>query len=324
MEEIRLLQLTARRLLLLIPTMILVTFGVFSLIALAPGDAATYIAGGQNASPAKVAEVREELGLDDPYLVQYLRWLGAALRLDFGESLVSDQSVTDEIMYRLPVTLSIMLGSVFVGLLVALPIGLISGSRPGGLVDKMLLLVTSAALATPNFVLAIVLINFFAVKWGWFDPIGFTRLTSEDGLQVGPWLKSMTLPSLALGLGFAARLARQIRAGIVDTLDEPYVRTAWAKGSRPRRVICKHVLKNAAVPSVTVAGLMIGGMLGGTVIVESIFAAPGLGQYLVRAITSRDMPVVQGVAVMFVVAFALINLAVDLIYGWLNPKIEVA
>jgi peptide/nickel transport system permease protein len=318
------LQLVVRRLVLLIPTMVLVTFGVFSLLALAPGDAATYIAGGQNASPERIEAVREQLGLDDPYLVQYGRWLGDAVRLDFGNSLTSGGSVIDEVQHRLPVTLSIIGGSVTVGLLLAVPVGLLSGSRPGGIVDRVLLWATSAALSTPNFVTAIVLINFLAVKQGWFDPVGFQRLTGREGLQVVGWLKSLTLPSLALGLGFAARLARQIRAGIVDTLDEPYIRTAWAKGASPARVICRHVLKNAAMPSVTVLGLLIGGMLGGTVIIESIFSAPGIGEYLVRAITSRDLPVVQGVAVMFVLAFAVINLAVDVVYGWLNPKIEVA
>jgi peptide/nickel transport system permease protein len=317
------LQLVARRLLLLIPTLLLVTFGAFSLVALVPGDAATYLAGGETASPERIAEVRDELGLDDPHLVQYGRWLRGAVRLDFGDSLYGG-SVTDQIRHRLPVTLSIVGASVVIGLALAIPIGLWSGARHGGLVDRALLLVTSAGLSIPNFVIAIVLVNYLAVGLGWFDAVGFTRLTSDDGLEVFGWLKSLTLPAISLGIGVAARLARQIRAGVVDTLDEPYIRTAWAKGCSPRRVICMHVFKNAAIPTVTVAGLLIGAMLGGTVIVEAIFSAPGIGEYLVRAIGQRDLPVIQGVVVMFVLAFALINLLVDLIYGWLNPKIEVA
>lgn len=319
------LQLVVRRLLLLVPTMLLVTFGAYSLMVLVPGDAATFLAGGENASPERVEEVREELGLNDAYLVQYGRWLGNAARLDFGESLVSGGEVTDEIQNRLPVTLSIMLGAVVIGLALAVPIGLWSGARQGGLVDRALLLVTSIGLAIPNFVLAVVLVNYFAIRWGWFDAVGFTRLTGTDGqLQLGDWLKSLALPSIALGVGVAARLARQVRAGVIDTLDEPYIRTAWAKGCPPRTVIGKHVLKNAAIPSVTIAGLLIGGMLGGTVIIEAIFSAPGIGEYLVRAITSRDIPAIQGVAVMFVLSFAVINLVVDVAYGWLNPKVEVA
>lgn len=317
-------QLIGRRLLLLIPTMLLVTFGVFSLSTLVPGDAATTLAGGMNASPEKIEQVREELGLDDPLLVQYGRWLGDAVTLDFGKSLTTGGDVSDEIRHRLPITLSIVLASVVIGLALGIPIGLVGGANPGGWVDRVLLAVTSAGLAIPNFVLALLLVNFLAISLGWFDAIGFTRLTSGDGLDVGGWLKSLTLPSLALGIGIAARLARQVRAGVVDVLGEPYVRTAWAKGCRPRTVIGKHVFKNAAMPTVTVAGLLIGGLLGGTVIIEFIFASPGVGEYLVRAIAGNDLPVIQGVSVMFVLAFAIINLVVDVLYGWLNPKVQVA
>jgi peptide/nickel transport system permease protein len=317
-------QLIGRRLLLLIPTLLLVTFGVFSLIAIVPGDPATFLAGGQNASPARIEQVREDLGLNDPLVVQYGRWVSDAVRLDFGESLTTGKRVTDEIRHRLPVTLSIVFGSLVVGLALGIPTGLVSGARQGGWLDRSLLTLTSAGLAIPNFVLAILLINFFAINLGWFDAIGFTRLTSDDGLRLTEWLKSITLPSIALGVGVAARLARQVRAGVVDVLDEPYIRTAWAKGCRPVTVIGKHVFKNAAMPTVTVAGLLIGGMIGGTVIIEAIFASPGIGEYLVRAIVGNDLPVIQGVAVMFVLAFAIINLIVDLVYGWLNPKVKVA
>jgi peptide/nickel transport system permease protein len=314
------LQLIGRRLILLIPTLLIVTFGVFSLVTLVPGDAATTLAGGENATPAKIEEVREELGLNDPLVVQYLAWLSDAVRLDFGNSLTTGDSVTDEIMHRLPVTLSIVGGAIIIGVVIALPMGLIGGSRPGGWVDRTLLFLSSAGLAIPNFVLAILLINVFAINLGWFDAVGFTRLT-EDPQE---WLKSLTLPAFALGIGVSARLARQIRAGVVDTLGEPYIRTAWAKGCKQRTVIAKHVFKNAALPAVTVAGLLIGGMIGGTVIIEAIFAAPGVGEYLVRAITQNDLPVIQGVAVMFVLSYVLLNLLVDIIYGWLNPKVQVA
>jgi peptide/nickel transport system permease protein len=318
------LQLIGRRLLLLIPTLLIVTFGVFMLITLVPGDAATTLAGGENATPARVEQVRTQLGLDDPLLVQYGRWLGDAVHLDFGRSLTSDQDVTGEIQSRLPTTLSIVFGAMVVGLVVGVPLGLVSGAKQGSLLDRMLLALTSVGLAIPNFVLAILLINLFAVNLGWFDAVGFTTLTGNDGFQPAAWLKSLALPSLALGVGVAARLARQVRTGVVDTMNEPYIRTAWAKGCDPKTVVRKHVFKNAAIPTVTVAGLLLGGMIGGTVIIERIFSIRGVGDYLVTAINAKDLPVIQGIVVMFVLAFAIINIVVDVMYGWLNPKVQVA
>ncbi|MET0728503.1 MAG: ABC transporter permease [Acidimicrobiales bacterium] len=315
------LPLIGRRLLLLVPTLLLVTFGVFSLVALVPGDAATSLAGGESATPERIEQVREELGLNDPFLLQYANWLSDAIRLDFGDSLVSGESVSAEIQNRMPVTLSIVLGAIVIGIVVGIPIGILAGARQGGWVDRVLLALTSIGLAVPNFVLAILLVNWIAVNLGWVDPIGFSRLT-EDGFV--PWLKSLALPAIALGIGTAARLARQVRAGVIDTMGAAYVRTAWAKGCRPMTVVGKHVLKNAAIPTITVAGLLVGGMIGGTVIIEAIFAIPGVGQYMVNSIISADLPVIQGVTVMFVLAFAIINLAVDLLYGWLNPKVTVS
>lgn len=317
------LPLIARRLLLLIPTLLLVTFGVFMLTALVPGDAATTLAGGETATPERIEQVREELGLNEPFVVQYLDWLGDAVRLDFGNSLVTGISVSDEITTRLPVTLSIVVAAMVIGIVLGVPAGIIAGARRGGLVDRFLLAVTSLGLSIPNFVLAMVLVNYFAISLGWFDAIGFTRLTGPDGLQVTEWLKSLTLPAVALGVGMAARLARQVRAGVVDTLGAPYVRTAWAKGAGPARVVTRHVFKNAAIPTVTVLGLLIGGMIGGTVIIEAIFIIPGIGDYMVKSILNTDVPVIQGVTVMFVIAFAIINLVTDVLYGWLNPKVQM-
>lgn len=319
------LPLIARRLLLLVPTVVGVTFGIFWLMSIAPGDVATQLAGGSAGTEERIAEIRSELGLDDPLVVQYGRWLGDAVRLDFGDSLVSGSPVLDEIRHRLPVTLSITVGAMIVGLFLGIPLGIISGARNGGIVDRVLLFITSLGLSIPNFVLAILLINVLSIRMGWFDAVGFNRLTSaDDGLQVGLWLQSILLPSLALGVGVAARLARQVRAGVVDTLQAPYVRTAWAKGCRPVRVVGKHVFKNAAIPTATVFGLLFSGLLGGTVIVESIFAMPGLGDYLVRAVIGNDLPVIQGLTVMFILVYVGVNLVVDIVYGWLNPRINVS
>lgn len=319
------LTLIARRLLFLVPTILLVTFGMFVLVSISPNDPAVRLAGGSDfATPERIAEVRDELGLDEPLLSQYASWLGDAARFDLGDSFVTGNDVVGEIRHRLPITLSITLGALVVGLVLGLPFGVAAGAKAGGLLDRSLLFATSGGLSIPNFVLGLLLINFFAIRLDWFDAIGFDRLTADGGLQVGAWLKSLTLPSLALGVGVGARLARQVRAGIVDTMQEPYVRTAWAKGLRPMVVVGKHVLKNAAIPTVTVFGALFSAMLGGTVIIETLFGAPGLGEYLARAVGEGDLPVIQALSIMFILVYVFVNLAVDIVYGWLNPRISVA
>jgi peptide/nickel transport system permease protein len=311
--------LIARRLVALLPILLLVSLGVFALVTVVPGDAAARIAGGADASLEEIEAVRTELGLDDPLLVQYGRWLQGAVRLDLGESYISGRSVTDEIRSRMPITLAIAFGAIAVAVVLGVPAGIVAGTRPGGLVDRACLLGTSLGIAVPNFVVAIVLVTVFAVNLGWFDPTGFVRFSDSPS----GWLRSLILPSLALGAWAAASLARQVRAGLIDVLATSYVRTAWAKGARPGRVVGKHALKNAAIPAVTVLGLQLGTLLGGAVIVEQIFSIQGLGIYLVRAIIDFDLPVIQGVTIVFVLTYALINLVVDVAYGWLNPKVRV-
>ncbi len=319
------LSLVARRLVLLIPTLLLVTFGVFALQAIVPGDAAVFVAGGANASESRILEVREQLGLDDPFLVQYGRWLGDAVQLDLGTSTISGTGVASDLWSRLPVTLSILVGGLVCGLVLGVPVGLWSGAREGGFVDRVTLWTTSLGLAVPSFVVAVVLRSLVVTRWGWIkEAVGFTHPTSSDGLQLGGWLRSILLPSLSLGVGIAARLARTVRAGVIDTMHEPYVRTAWAKGCPPVSVIGRHVFKNAALSTVTIVGLLMGSLLGGTVLIEKIFGMSGVGDYLIRAIINKDLPVIQGATVMFVLGFVVINLVVDLMYGWLNPRVEVA
>lgn len=312
--------LVVRRLLALIPILIIVSFGVFALVTIVPGDAAARAAGGLDATREEIEQKREELGLNDPLLVQYGRWLGNAARFDLGESVISGRSVTDQILSRMPITMSIAFGAMVVSLVLGVPTGVIAGMRPGGLADRFCLLGTSLGIAIPNFVLAIFLVSIFAVTLGWFDAIGFVRFTESPW----GWLRSVTLPALALGVSAAASLARQVRAGLIGVLATSYIRTAWAKGGRPRGVVGKHALKNAAIPAVTVLGLQLGVLLGGAVIIEQIFAIQGLGVYLVRGILDFDLPVIQGVTIVFVVTYALINLGVDVAYGWLNPKVRVA
>jgi len=245
--------LVVRRLLSLVPTLLLVSFGVFALISLVPGDAAVKVAGGDQASTARIEQVRHQLGLDDPFAVQYEHWVTRAAHGDLGRSLVSGERVDTAIWSRLPVTLSIALAALFVCVAVGLPLGLLAGLRPGGIVDRTVLVVTSVAIGVPSFVLAMGLVTVFAVHLRWFEPVGFVRLSASPW----QWLRSVTLPALALGAWPAASLARQIRAGIVDALRSPYVRTAWAKGAGVWRVVSIHALKNAAIASLTVVGLQL-------------------------------------------------------------------
>jgi peptide/nickel transport system permease protein len=311
--------LIARRLIALVPILLLVSFGVFLLVSLVPGDAAVTLAGGQDATPASIAHVRAELHLNEPIIDQYGRWLSRAVRLDFGKSLQDGTSVSSALRSRIPVTLGLVVAATVVSLLIGVPLGIISGLRPGGGADRASRLTASLGVAIPNFWLAVVLVAVFAVHWHLLPPSGYAGLAKSPG----GWLRHMVLPAVALGLASAAGLARQLRAELVDVLDATYIRTAWAKGARARRVVAKHALKNAAIPAVTILGLQIGYLLGGAVIVEQIFALPGLGSYFIRGVLSSDLPVIQGVTIVFVLGQLAMSLLVDLSYGLLNPKVRV-
>jgi peptide/nickel transport system permease protein len=311
--------LILRRLLSLIPLLLLVSFGVYLLVALVPGDAAITLAGGENATPEKIAEVRAELHLDDPLVSQYGRWLGNAVQGDLGTSLYSHVSVSDDIRDRLPVTVGLVLAALFVGLVIGVPLGVLSALRPGGAIDKSSRLGTSVAIAIPNYWLAIELVVLFAVTWKLLPASGYVPFSENPS----EWLRHIALPAVALGVWSAASLARQLRASLIDSLDTRYVRTAWAKGAGTTRVVLKHAMKNAAIPVVTVLGLQVGYLLGGTVIVEQIFSIPGLGPYFIRAVTSFDVPAIQGVAIVFVLIAVTLSLLVDISYGLLDPRVRV-
>ena len=309
-----------RRLLALVPVLLIVSFAVFFLLALVPGDPAITLAGGVTATPAQIAHVTAQLHLNDPLLVQYGRWLGNALHGNLGTSISTGQPVTQQIEQRFPVTFGLVVASAIVSLVVGIPVGLISGIRPQGVVDGGARTFTTLGLAVPSFWLAVLLVSIFAVHWHVFPPTGYTSIsTSFTG-----WLRDITLPAITLGVLVGATLARQLRASLIDTLDTPYIRTAWAKGGTRRTVLFRHGLKNAAMPVVTVFGIQIGYLLGGAVIIEQIFALPGLGPYMLSGITDHDLPVVQGVAVVFVLFQMAMSLLVDISYGYLNPKVRVS
>lgn len=313
-------RLVGRRLVTLIPVLVLVSFGVFMLVALVPGDPAVTLAGGTNASPQAIARIRVQLHLNQSLLMQYWHWLIGVVHLDFGRSLLTGAPVWHQIASRLPVTLSLVLAAGVVAVAVGIPIGVVSALRQNGASDVGARLATSVGISMPNFWLAVILVSVLSVRLRIFPPTGFTPISvSFEG-----WLRTVTLPALSLGVGVAAVVARQLRRSLIEVLQAAYVRTAWAKGAGAGRVVVMHALKNAAIPAVTVLGIQIGYLLGGAVIIEQIFSVPGLGSYMLQGITNHDLPVVQGVALVFVAFQMAMSLLVDISYGYLNPRVRSA
>jgi peptide/nickel transport system permease protein len=253
-------------------------------------------------------------------VVQYGRWLGRAVQGDLGKSVLTGRSVGGDISNKLPISLSIALGGALFGVLIGVPAGIISGMRAGTKVDRSVVLGATMGLAIPNFVLAIILVLLFAVDLAWLPAVGFTRLTDSPT----DFLKSLVLPSIALGTAVGAAMARQLRGELADVMSQSYVRTAWAKGGSVSRVVGKHALKNAAIPGITVLGLSISGLLGGTVLIEQILSVPGLGTYLLQGIQAKDTSVVLGCTLLFVVMYVTMSFLIDIAYGLVNPRVRVA
>jgi peptide/nickel transport system permease protein len=308
-----------RRLLALVPLLVIISFVVFSLVLLLPGDPARAIAGGATADEATVQAVREKLHLDEPFPAQYARWAGNAVTGDLGESWFEQRSVASEIAARFPVTLSMVVGGVVVAVAIGVPLGLLAGTRPGSAVDRLVTGVTSLGVAMPDFWLAIILVTVFAVDRNLLPSGGYVPLWDDPT----EWARHLVLPWIAIGVGGSATIARQLRGALADELQSDYTRTARAKGLAPRTVTMKHALKNAAMPAVTVLGIQIAYALGGTVIMEQIFGIPGMGSYALQALGNRDLPVIQGVVMLTAVIFLLMNLVVDVVYAYLNPKVRL-
>lgn len=306
-----------RRFVSMIPVLFLVSVIVFSLLHLTPGDPATTILG-EEATPESLAALREELGLNEPLPVQYVRWLADVLQGDLGRSLRTNKPVSESIIDRLPVTLELTILSIIISLVIAIPVGIISALRRNSVADSTSTTIALMGISLPNFFLAILLIFLFSVRLGWLPPIGYTPFL-EDPVDN---LKRMIMPALTLGTALAAIVMRMTRSSLLEVLDQDYIRTARAKGLRESRMIRVHALKNALIPVVTIVGLQIGGLLGGAIITETIFVQPGIGRLLVDAIFQRDFPVVQGVVLFASIAFLMANLAVDLAYAYLDPRIR--
>jgi peptide/nickel transport system permease protein len=311
------IRFVGQRLLMAVPTIVLVTFLVFVLMELSPTDPAVALAG-DNPTPERLAEVRAALGLDEPFLQRYLEWGLNALTGDLGTSPVTHQSVLSDLMFRLPITASLVLLAMIFAIVIGVGLGTVAALKRGGLVDWLANSVANLLLAVPPFVAAILLVLFLAVMNPLFPATGFADL----GAGVAPWLQFMTLPALSLAIIPAALLTRQVRGALIDALEEDYIRTARAKGLRKWRVVTKHAAKNAAVPAVTVLGLVVTHMFGGAVVVEKIFAIPGLGSVSVDSVLTGDLVTLQGMVLLVAVLVTVVNLLVDASYGYFNPRLR--
>jgi peptide/nickel transport system permease protein len=307
----------ARRLLVAIPSLLIASLVVFALPRLIPGDVVALMLE-EKAYARDLAELRAKLGLDRPLHVQYVDWLGRVLRGDLGESLWTKRPVVEELARRLPVTLELSLLATVFAVLIGVPVGVVSAIRQDTLRDYAARSTAVLGLSVPSFWLATLVIVLPAIWWGWRPTGGFVVFSQAPLANLGQLL----LPALILGLASAAALMRLVRGMLLEVLRQDYVRTAWAKGLRERVVVLKHSLRNAVIPVVTVLGIQIAQVLGGTVIVETIFGLPGLSRFLFDAINQRDYPVIQGINLVVVSLIVLINLAVDAVYAVLDPRIR--
>ncbi|WP_194829802.1 ABC transporter permease [Nocardia sp. XZ_19_231] len=312
------LRIMLRRTLSAIPLLLALSLFVFVLLDLMEGNAAR-AAAGENATAEDVAAASARLGLDKPLLVRYALWLGNAIQGDLGQSLLSSQSVSSLIMERVPVTLSLALVTMIIAILVGIPLGVVAALRPNRPLDRVVTGIASILMAMPPFVVGLVLVLVFAISTTLFPATGYSAL-GESGF--GEWLNHLILPAIALAVISGAELARQTRAAMVDTLGMDFVRTARAKGLRSPMIIGKHGLKNAGVPIVTVLGLQAGRVLGGAVTVEFVFALPGFGSLAVSSVNQRDIPVILGIVMVSAVGVLIVNLVVDISYGYFNPRLR--
>ena len=308
-----------RRLVLSIPILLLVSIMVFGLIHLIPGDPVTVILG-QEATPEAAAALRHELGLDQPLLIQYVTWVSHVLRGDLGRSLVDRTPVIDQIKLRLPVTLELTIGTFLIALLIAIPAGVLSATRRGSVADYTSTLIALGGLSVPSFWLGIMFILFFAVRLHWFPASGYVPFAQDPRAN----LAAMIMPMVATGIRESAALTRMLRSSLLEVLNADYVRTARGKGLNEWLVVMRHAFRNALVPVVTSAGLLLAGLIGGLVITETIFAIPGFGRLIVEAIYQRDFVTVQGAILVSALLVVAINLIVDLIYALIDPRIRLA
>lgn len=298
-----------KRILLLIPVLLGVSLLVFAIMSLTPGDPAQLILG-ENAPKEAILKLREEMGLNDPFFMQYFRFVKNAIMGDFGRSYTTGREVFGEIFARFPNTLILAVIGIIISVCIGIPIGIISATRQYSFLDSFSMVIALLGVSMPVFWLGLMLILTFSVKLGWLPSGGF------DGL------KSIILPAVTLGVGSAAIITRMTRSSMLEVIRQDYIRTARAKGVAEKVVINKHALKNALIPIITVVGLQFGHLLGGAVLTESVYSWPGVGRLMVDAIRQKDTPTVLAAVVFLAAAFSVVNLLVDILYAYVDPRIK--
>jgi peptide/nickel transport system permease protein len=306
-----------RRLILMIPVILIVGIVVFMLVHITPGDPAAVMLG-DRATVDQVEQLREEMGLNDPLAVQFVEWFSHALRLDFGDSFFLDMPVTAALRERAQPTILLTSYALFFEIIIGVPAGVIAAIRRNSLLDRGLMILSIAGAAIPTFFLGIVLILIFAVRLQWLPSGGYVPIQEDPVAH----FKSMILPAFTLGFSAAGLLARLVRSSMLDVMRDDYIRTAMAKGLKFRRVVTGHALRNALIPAVTVIGYSLGALLGGAVVTETVFTIPGMGRLVVQSIARRDYPLIQGAVMLTAAIYVLVNLLVDVLYVYIDPRIR--
>jgi peptide/nickel transport system permease protein len=315
------LQFILRRVLLLIPILFGVSVITFVLVRSLPGDPASIAIGvDQRITPEQRALVRKSYGLDESRPVQYAKWMKHVLRGDLGYSLRTKRPLTTELRLRLPVTVQLAFMAALLGIIPAVSIGVLAALKRNSVADYAATMVTLIGISAPGFLIAILLILLFSYRLKWLPPVGYEKFTED------PWgnLKGMIMPAISLAMPFAAVMMRNTRSAVLEVINQDYVRVARAKGLSNSRVLLRHILPNSALPIITIAGIQLAGLLGGTVIIEQIFGLPGLGRYIYDAIRNRDYPVVQGVTLVLATIFVTVSMLVDILYAVVDPRLRRA
>jgi len=307
----------ARRLLAAIPVIIMVAVVVFAMLRLTPGDPAAILAG-DDATTEQLEQIRQSMGLDKPILTQFAVWVGQLAQGDLGQSLLSRKPVLDLISERVGPTVALAVSVLIVTILVAIPMGIIAARHRGKLLDRVVMTLSVFGFSVPVFVVGYLIIYLLALKLGWFPVQGYRPLANG----FWPFAQRLVLPTLALSGIYIALVARITRSSIIEVMNEDYIRTARAKGARESTILLRHALKNAAVPIVTIIGIGVAALITGVVVTESVFNLPGLGRLVVEAVLARDYPIIQGLILLFSLAYILINLVVDVLYTVFDPRIR--
>jgi peptide/nickel transport system permease protein len=314
-------QYVVKRLLLMIPTLLGAALVIFLLMNLVPGDVALLIIGGDQGGDINTHELeklRQQLGLNRPLYVQFLSWLWGVMRLDFGKSLWTGASVIEELMIRLPLSLEVAIAATVVSIIIAIPLGTLAAIRQDTWVDYVVRVISIGGLAMPAFWTGILIILLLVIYFEWAPPLEYVSITRD------PWenFQQLVWPIVTVGYRNAAVISRMTRSTVLEVMREDYVRTAWAKGLRERWVVTKHALKNAILPVITIIGTEVAFLIGGLVVTETVFTLNGVGRFMVDAIAHRDIPVVQTLVLLIAFAFVFVNLIVDLLYAWIDPRIS--